>query len=196
MLQEFAQKIEQTSKEILNEIHTVLPGKFQSFDPTKGTATVKPIGKYVLQNGEKLEYPEITEVPVLFPYHQAAGIGMLFPIQKEDRCLILVSEMELDEWRSGAESEAPLRFDLSSAVVLPGLLLEGKEVSGIYRPDAVVVRAGKVDWILSENGIVCHGDIQVNGTLSCTGDVKAGGIHLKKHTHVSAPPGSATSQPQ
>lgn len=196
MLQEFVQKIEETTRDMINEIHTALPGKIVSFDPNTGTATVKPSGKYILSNGKKLDYPVITEVPVLFPYCQSVGIGLLFPVKKDDNCLLIVSELELDEWRSGAESEASLRFDLTSAVAIPGLLLGGKEISKEYHPHAVVIRAGRIAIHVSENEIVCYGDLKIEGNLYCTGEVKAGTIGLRNHTHVSASEGERTSTSQ
>ena len=80
MLQEFTQQVEDTARAVMNEIHTALPGNVMSFSPSTGTATVKPEGKYVLSNGKKLDYPTITEVPVVFPYCQSGGVGVAFPV--------------------------------------------------------------------------------------------------------------------
>ena len=76
MLQEFTAEIEQTAKAVVNEIHTALPGEIVSYNAGAGTATVKPIGKYVTSDGKELNYPTITEAPVCFPFCQNAGVGI------------------------------------------------------------------------------------------------------------------------
>lgn len=80
MLQEVTAEIEKTAKAVVNEIHTALPGEIISFDG--GMATVKPIGKYVTSDGVKLDYPTITEAPVIFPFCQSSGVGIAFPVKK------------------------------------------------------------------------------------------------------------------
>lgn len=122
MLQELTQEIERTVRSMINEVHTALPGKIVSFDVEKGLATVKPIGKFITSNKKVLEYPELSEVPFVFPYSNQAEVGMFFPVKVGDICLIIISEVELDEWRNGAESEGSLRFDLTNAIVIPSLL--------------------------------------------------------------------------
>ena len=129
MLQELTQAIEQTVQSMINEIHTALPGKIVSFDMEKGLATVKPIGKFITSNKKVLEYPELSEVPFVFPYSNQAEVGMFFPVKIGDTCLIIISEVELDEWRNGAESEGSLRFDLTNAIAIPSLVQSNDRVS-------------------------------------------------------------------
>ena len=129
MLQELTQAIEQTVQSMINEIHTALPGKIVSFDMKKGLATVKPIGKFITSNKKELEYPELSEVPFVFPYSNQAEVGMFFPVKVGDTCLIIISEVELDEWRNGAESEGSLRFDLTNAIAIPSLVQSNDRVS-------------------------------------------------------------------
>ena len=214
MLQEFTQQVEDTARAVMNEIHTALPGNVLSFNPSTGTATVKPEGKYVLSNGKKLDYPTITEVPVVFPYCQSGGVGVAFPVVKGDSCIIIISEVELDEWRSGAESEAPLRFDLSSALCIPGLLDGGSDlVQKANKKNAVVIGAGDVEITVTsdealvdtgstqlsvtDSGVEITGNVKVKGNLTCTGVMKTNtSLNLNEHTHVSAAPGSDTGKPK
>lgn len=197
MLQELVQQIEETARSVIGEVHTALPGEIIRFDPDKGTADVQPKGKYLTDDGKRLEYPVITEVPVTFPFCQTESVGMAFPVSKGDNCLIIVSEVELDEWRSGAESEAPLRFDLTSAIAVPGLLLGNVGmVSRACKQKAAIVWSGGTEIAVSKSGIACRGNMTVEGTLTCTGEVTSGGIGLQGHTHISAPPGASTSKSQ
>ena len=187
MRQELTQEIENTVRAIVNEVHTALPGEIVSFDASKGTATVKPIGKFMVSSKKTLNYPTISEVPVVFPYCQQTGVGIAFPLLKGDSCLVIVSEVELDEWRSGAESEGSLRFDLTNAIVIPGLMNGGGDlITKAANKNAVVIGTtgaeicvsdesvdiaiDEVTFSVSESGITIGGDLLVKGNISYTGD--------------------------
>ena len=154
MLQELSQEIEETARMVVNEVHTALPGEILFFDPKSGTASVRPVGEFVTTDRKKLAYPTVTEAPVLFPFCEQAGVGITFPIKKGDSCLIVVSEVELDAWRSGAAAEGSLRFDLSSAVVIPGLIRTGGGIiEKAVKQEAVLLRAPGVEISVSRDGV-------------------------------------------
>jgi len=188
MMQEFSQQVEETARAVVDEIHTAMPGTVIAFDPGSGTATVKPNGKYVTADGKKLDYPQITDVPVTFPFCQTAGVGIAFPVGKGDSCLIIISEVELDEWRTGAESEGSLRFDLTSAMCVPGLLEGGGDIiskacqnnavvvaSGgaevMVSDDGAVITSGDTKMTVSDAGVAISGDLKVDGNISSTGTI-------------------------
>lgn len=195
MLQELTTEIEKTAKAAVNEIHTALPGEIISFDG--GMATVKPVGKYVTSDGVKLDYPMITEAPVVFPFCQSSGVGIAFPVKKGDSCIILVSEVELDAWRTGAESLGSLRFDLSSAMVIPGLLEKSYEpMIRASNDNAVIIQAGGAEIMVNDGGCTIDtgstvmelddSGVHIDGSLTVTGDIKAGSVSLKNHIHVDS----------
>ena len=206
MMQEFAQQVEETARAVTDEIHTAMPGIVLEFEPESCTAMVQPNGKYVTADGNILPYPQMTEVPVVFPFSPSVGAGIVFPVMPGDNCIIIVSEVELDEWRTGAEAEGSLRFDLTSAMCIPGLLREGGEtVAEACNERAVVIRAGEsrfkvneeriilsagdTEMIVSEAGIAVWGDLKVTGNISSTETVKAGTIDLKEHVQECSEPG-------
>ena len=191
MLQELVQEIENTARIVLGEIHTALPGNIVSFSPGSGMAVVKPNGKYTSSSGKRMAYPAISDVPVTMPVCQSAGVGVAFPVKAGDSCMIIVSEVELDEWRSGADSEASLRFDLSSAMAVPGLMMAGCEmIQKACAEDAVVIAGGRAEvlvkedritasvgdteFTLTEENMAIRGDLNVDGNISCTGSVSGG----------------------
>lgn len=195
MRQEFTQQIEKTAQAVVNDIHTALPGQVVSFDVGKGTATVKPIGKFITSDNIALAYPDIAEVPVVFPCSANAGIA--FPVVPGDNCLLIVSEVELDEWRNGAEAEGSLKFDLTNAIAIPGLLNKGNGlVSEAISKNGVVIASGSNKICVSGSGISVSGNLSVSGNISCAGEVKSGEIALKTHTHLSGEPGEKTGKPQ
>ena len=204
MLQELTAEIEKTAKAAVNDIHTALPGEIISF--TDGTATVKPVGKYVTSDGTALDYPVITEAPVCFPFCQNAGVGFAFPVKPGDSCIIIISEVELDAWRSGAESEGSLRFDLTSAMVIPGLLEAscGAAVRATAQ-NAAIITAGDAEMAVSDSGCkvsvgstvlnVTEDGVSVKGNLTVAGDVKIGSISFKSHIHTDSR-GGKTQTPE
>lgn len=176
MLQEFTSEIERTARAVVDGIHTAMPGEIVSYNA--GTATVQPVGKYITSDGAELNYPKITECPVCFPFCQNAGVGIAFPVKKGDSCIIIISEVELDAWRSGAASEGSLRFDLTSAMVIPGLLEGGSAASEkASKENAVILTAGDVEVSVSGNG--CRID-----TGSTVMDVTDSGVAIKGNVTV------------
>lgn len=186
MLQEFSQEVENTVRGIVNEIHTALPGEILSFDAGSGTASVQPAGKYVTHDGKKMSYPRLNEVPLVFPFCQQAGVGIVFPVGKGDSCIVIVSEVELDSWRSGSDSEISLRYDLTSSMAIPGLLWGGGSlIEKAIKKNGVVIGAsggevivddkgielttGETAITLSDNVIAIGGDIMVKGNIFYTG---------------------------
>lgn len=204
MLQEFVQEIEATAKAVVNDIHTAIPGEIMSFNSSTGLATIQPKGKYQTADGTMLEYPTITDVPVVYPFAKGCGVGIAYPVKKGDSCLVIVSEIELDEWRSGAESEAPLRFDLTSAIIIPGLIAGGTAaMKKSCSQNAVVITAGASEIAVSEaciavsGSVTVNGDVQVNGSLNASKGVTGAGIVLQSHTHGGVTSGGgSTSGPQ
>lgn len=151
MLQEFAQEVENTARKVMEEIHTAMPGTIVSFSPGSGMAVVQPTGKFTSASGKRMNYPVISDVPLSIPICQSAGAGIAYPVKGGDSCIIIVSEIELDEWRSGAEADGSLHFDLSSAMAVPGLLVGGGELmQKACAEDAVVIAAGTTEVKISE----------------------------------------------
>lgn len=156
MLQEFVQQIEETAKHVMSEIHTALPGTIVSVDAEKGTVSIKPCGTYMTSSGKKLEYPVLTEVPLVFPFSQSSGAGIVFPVQAGDGCLVIISETALDEWRSSAKSETSLRYDLTNAIAIPGLLSAG---------GSLVAKACAQHSVMVSGNLVVEGNITSSGSI-------------------------------
>ncbi len=166
MLQEFAQEVENTARKVMEEIHTAMPGTIVSFSPGSGMAVVQPTGKFTSASGRRMNYPAISDVPLSIPICQSAGAGIAYPVKEGDSCIIIVSEIELDEWRSGAEADGSLHFDLSSAMAVPGLLVGGGELmQKACAEDAVVMAAGTTEVKVSEDELTAKlGETEIKVT--------------------------------
>lgn len=165
MLQEFAQEIESTVRAEIENIHTSIPGKIVDFNVNSGTATVKPYGRFKF-NGEYKEMPAISEVPVMFPYSNSSSIGIAFPVLAGDDCMLLISEVELDEWRNGAKTIVPLKFDFTSAVAILGLCkIPSQSMQQATKDKAVIISSGSTTLSISEKGLVIKGNVEINGNI-------------------------------
>jgi hypothetical protein len=144
MFTEFANQVNQSIIELLNVVHTALPGKVLSFDKAKCEAVVQPYGKFKKPDGSMMDYPKINEVPVLFPQGSGQEAIIVWPVKPGDECLVIISEQELGIWRKGGEEpNTDLRYDLSSAVAIPGLFARPSAVVGeAYDNDALIVHNG------------------------------------------------------
>lgn len=187
MMQEFIEQISKTAKAATDEMHTALPGEIVSFDPGSGMATVQPKTKFKKPNGETMDFPAISGVPVQFPYSKGAAIA--FPIKAGDSCMIIFSESALDYWQYGKETDTSLKFDLSNAMCIPGLSAEANDaMQEACGDDAVVIKVGGTTLKVSSDGVT------ITGKLTVSGEVTGSGVALSTHTH-TGDSGGKTSPP-
>lgn len=194
MMQEFVQEIENSIREATYDIHTAIPGTIVNFDPASGTATVKPSGKISMKNGEKMEYPQIIRVPVIFPRGKKFAVG--YPVTPGDGCLIIVCENDLKPWASnGQETDSNMKFDLTNAVCIPGLFQKGNEaVKKATAENAIVLRNEDTEVVLKKDGITAgykENYIRMEktsvsiGCSSCGISVGRNGIHIEGDLNVN-----------
>ena len=67
MMQELVNQVKKTAKKATEEMHTAVPATIKSYDPSTGRASVQPVAKFKKPNGETMDYPSISGVPVVFP---------------------------------------------------------------------------------------------------------------------------------
>jgi hypothetical protein len=107
----------------LRNIHTMIPGKIESYSGHKTRkATVKPLVKFLTVDGQSLEIPPIANVPVIFP--SSGKFSLLFPLKKGDGCKIEFSESGIGNFLNGkveVDADSLARFQLTDAVCIPGL---------------------------------------------------------------------------
>lgn len=177
MIQEFVQNVENVARDVMEEMHTALPGKFISYNPDTGTAEVKPYGVFRTPAGKNMEYPLLTEVPVILPQCSSLGVEIAFPIRKDDDCLLIISEQELDGWLYNEESDAELRFDLTSAIAIPGLSRKrNTAMSEACKSGSLILKCGSNKISISQNGVAISGNLTVDGNITATGIVNGSNI--------------------
>lgn len=106
----------------LVDFHTMLPGEFIKYDPTKQKADVKILIKRKYADGSVVELPVLVSVPVKHPRTDDCFIHI--PIKPGDNCMVLFAERSLDIWKKFGGSTDPQdarKFHLSDGVAIPGL---------------------------------------------------------------------------
>lgn len=194
MMQEFVDSVNKTAKKAVSEIHTAVPAVVTEFDAAKGLATVQPKAKFKKPNGETIDYPSVSGVPVVFP--QSKNVTIAFPIKAGDNCLLVFGEKSLDYWLYGKETDTELDFDLSNAIAIPSLNASGNSaMQEACNEDAAVVKAGGVTLKVKSDAVYVQGDLIVEGKITASGDVSASGKSFASHTH-TGDSGGSTSAPR
>ena len=121
MKQAFTQEIKNVVQDIIRDIHVAVPGKIVSFDSEKCEATILPTAKFRKPSGESIDFPKIFEVPVWFPQAASQGVSFVWLVEPGDECIVIFLEQSLDQWRTGAETDTELKFDLQNAIAITGL---------------------------------------------------------------------------
>lgn len=164
-------------------VHTSMPGTVSSYDAGTHRAKVIPSVRLLMDNGLKIELPELLDVPVIFP--AAKSFDLEFPLDKGDGVLLLFAESDIASWKKGADPatpDSPSRFSLDASVAIPGLFPKPQKGSArIY-----VDKNGVLTW--SAKKIVFDGQLVVHDDLIVRGDIFVGagvgpGVSMKQHIH-------------
>lgn len=206
---------EHMSSQLYNTIFSMLrvslPGIVQSFDPATCTCTIQPAiaGQGVDEKGQiqSAPLPLLTDVPVIFP--RGGGCTITFPVKAGDECLVVFSDRCIDFWwQNGGVQEPvdPRQHDLSDAFAFVGPQSQAQKISGISTTSVQVRTDDGSSFIeLMQGGnvnittplLTVNGNVQVNGTVTSTGDQVAKGISQTGHVHSGVQSGSSqTGGPQ
>lgn len=146
----------------MEDVHTMLPGTVQSYDPDTRTAVVKPSVKLRTMHGDILDIPPIASVPVVWPGSNDFT-AMSKDLPKGSGVTLLFSEASLGNWQRGSQdaaAEDESRHSLQDAIAVPGLWsmrrVPGHELS-------------TADWGM------CSSSLEIGGT-------KSGLVSIKNQT--------------
>ena len=81
MYQEVLEEIQALVKEEQGGMHTALPGIIMSYDPNTGTATIIPKCKLRVSDDRILDYPQLNDVHIVFPFCSALAAGVAYPVR-------------------------------------------------------------------------------------------------------------------
>lgn len=113
------------------DFHVCLPGIIQKYDSAKQTVEVQPAirERTIGQSGEVayIKYPLLVNVPVVFP--QSGNYSITFPITKGDECIVVFSDLSIDNWWLYGNVQNPIeqrRHDLSDGFAILGIKNQSK----------------------------------------------------------------------
>lgn len=108
-------------------IHVALPAVVQSYNSSNQTVEVQPtVRERTITDGNQIryiQYPLLINVPVVFP--QVGSYQLTFPISPGDECLVVFSDLSIDNWWLNGNVQNPIeqrRHDLSDGMAIFGLM--------------------------------------------------------------------------
>ena len=110
-------------QKIFSTLRVSMPGIIEEYDYKTRKCSVKIDMQELYEDGSELDYPVITNVPVMLSC--SGGASMIMPIRRGDSCLILFADRNIDSWLLGVSGRAPKTMRMHSindAVVLMGLM--------------------------------------------------------------------------
>lgn len=165
MYQEVVEGIEKIAREVLDGIHTIIPGTIQSFDPFTGVAAVKPDGSYNTPSGKKIPYPVLSDVPVMIPCFKEVEIAI--PIKENIGCLLLCME----------QSDSGLKYDLTNAVAVLGTMkIASAALVKACKSNSVIITNKDTELMISSDSISIKGNLNIDGNITYTGRITGPGL--------------------
>lgn len=161
--------------DIMFRIRCAIPAIIQSYDPGTNTVEAQPAirERLVLEDGsiQYLNLPLLINVPVAFPSSGSASIT--FPIGKGDECLIIFSDLAIDNFWTSGSVQNPIevrRHDLSDGIAIPcslsvtkargagyGMNIQGSPVTIKSGQSSVEVAATTIKVIQGETSVMVDG---------------------------------------
>ncbi len=164
MRQEFSKAVKiAIQNELLNGLHTVMPGKVMKYDAKEGTATIKPIATTYF-NGKAVDYPELYEVPVVFP--RFGAIEFSAPVEKNDQVLVFFTERNLGKWMEEDKFPQSSPFSLRNAIAILGCFYGPGELTEQANEDkSLMIKNGELEISITDGTMYIKGDVVIDGTL-------------------------------
>lgn len=110
--------------DIMFRMRCAIPAIIQSYNAYQNTVEAQPAirERLVMEDGsiQYLNLPLLINVPVVFPSSGSASIT--FPISKGDECLIIFSDLAIDNFWTSGLVQNPIevrRHDLSDGIAIP-----------------------------------------------------------------------------
>lgn len=165
--------------EFASNLYTALPAKVTKYDADKQTVNAKPTLNILDIDGVELPYPELRDVPVIFP---SGGGGLLsFPIKKDDNVLIVFSKNSIDLWKTGDGKELALdsnrHHSLSDGIAIAGLHTHKNHLKP--NPDDVELKFKDSRVTLKKSGDV---EVETKGGIDV---VAASDINITSESNVN-----------
>lgn len=141
-------------QKIFTTLRVSMPGIIEEYDYKTRKCSVKIDMQELYEDGSELDYPVITNVPVMIAC--SGGASMIMPVKRGDTCLVLFTDRDIDSWLLGVSGRAPKTMrmhNINDAVVLMGLM-PFKTLSAAKNNDDLLISYEDSEIILKPEGNV------------------------------------------
>ncbi len=146
--------LKKLSAHVSNSIRVCMPGKIETYDFKKQQASVKIDMKELYDNGDTIDYPVVSGVPVVFMASGGASITM--PVNRGDPCLLIYADRDMSNWLLGGSGQKPdstRMHNLSDAIAIMGLFPFNSQARAENNTDVLIKYSGS-KIVLKPNGII------------------------------------------
>lgn len=135
------EKFDAFKSSLMFDMHCCLPCVVQEFDRETMTVSAQPtIRERIVGESGQIQYtnyPLLINVPVV--QYGNKNLRLSFPIEKGDECLVIFSDLSIDNWWISGDIQNPVeqrRHDLSDGFAIFGIMNQErmKEYNGNFEP--------------------------------------------------------------
>lgn len=105
-----------------NNIRVAMPAIIEKYDFKTSKVDIKINVKELFENGSDIDYPIISNVPLIFP--RSGGASIILPVKRGDSCLVMFLDRDISAWLLGGNNVKPetrRAHNLNDAVAIIGL---------------------------------------------------------------------------
>src|SRR6516165_4679833 len=169
MITEIVEALQLLIESSLSDVNTAIPGEIVSYDAKRNRAVVRPSLPKALSNDDKLDPPQIIEVPVVWHAANGGDASLTMPLKAGDGVGLSFQQRSLEGWLNGnkAKPDDPRQFDLSDCVAHPGLSHNGT----VADPNNVVLKYKKSNLTIDPMGNIILGNDLASITIQQDGGI-------------------------
>jgi len=149
-----AEIIKALTRKISSAIRVAMPATIEEYDFKTQKASVKIDMRELYEDGSSLDYPVLTNLPVIFP--RSGGASITMPVLRGDSCVVFFADRDISNWLLGSSNQAPKTIrihSLNDAVAIMGLSRFTKQSAAKNNTDLLIDYAGS-EITLKPNGII------------------------------------------
>lgn len=174
---------------IVNHINSIMTAHIVKVtEVDTGTKTLNAEIMVQLSDGDNnaVDYAPLNNIP--YARLQGGGYGIICDPQAGDIGIVVFSARDFSNLKETKTKTIPASnrtYDLADGIYIASLLMSDPSTYMKIDKSGVTIK-GK---------LTVHGEIEADSDITTTGDVKAGSISLKNHTHSNGNDGKPTGEP-
>lgn len=157
MTPSFSKVLKDAIEERLLDVHTTIVARVTKVDVAKGMCDAQPVIKRKYADGEVVELPVISNVPIA--NYRAGNAFISLPVKVGDYVELRISERSLDVWLEKGGVVDPLdprKFNLTDAIAYPGVYPFTMPPEGATADD-IIIRNGSSKITVKPDGVIALG---------------------------------------